>query len=409
MKSKVIRAPAVSNIMQMEPLIPEAKELGALLELASELRQKSYKLLANPLPGLNKRLTVLMRSMNSYYTNKIEGQHTLPADIERALSNQYSNDRDGAHRQRIAVAHLRTEAWAEDFVAGINWRDTFSSELLCDIHYQLYNNMAAEDRVTDTGEAVNEGKLRTQNVTVGMHMPPEHQHLIAFLERWSQAYTALPDGDMALVGLACSHQRLAWIHPFNDGNGRVSRLHTHVALYSMGLTSGFWSPMRGLARTHQQYYDFLHNADTLRQGDYDGRGALSQNGLIDWVKYFLNICIDQVSFMENMLNLKDFKDRLETLLIVEEKKGASGIKIAALLPLHYIAVTGAIERGEFKKMTGMPERSAERLLKALLDYKLLLSDTPKGKVYMGVPLQSLKFLFPNLWPEAEQKNCKIKG
>ena len=126
MKPKVIRAPAVSNIMQMEPLIPEAKELGALLELASELRQKSYKLVANPLPGLNKRLTVLLRAMNSYYTNKIEGQHTLPADIERALSNQYSNDRDGAHRQRIAVAHLRTEAWAEDFVTGKNWRDTFS-------------------------------------------------------------------------------------------------------------------------------------------------------------------------------------------------------------------------------------------------------------------------------------------
>lgn len=54
-------------------------------------------------------------------------------------------------------------------------------------------------------------------------------------------------------------------------------------------------------------------------------------------------------------------------------------------------------------MCGLPERSAERLIKALLDYKLLLSDTPKGKVYMGVPLQSLQFLFPNLWPEAEQE------
>lgn len=403
MKPKVIRAPAATNIIQMEPLIPEAKELGALLELASELRQKSYKLAANPLPGLNKRLTVLLRAMNSYYTNKIEGQHTLPADIEHALNNQYSSDRDVAHKQRIAKAHLLTESWAEAHISGKSWRDTFSTELLCNIHHHLYNNMAAEDRVTESGEPVNEGELRTQNVTVGMHMPPAHQQLTVFLERWHSAYTALPDGDMALVGLACSHQRLAWIHPFNDGNGRVSRLHTHIALYSMGLTNGFWSPMRGLARTHQQYYDFLHNADTLRQGDYDGRGALSQSGLIDWVKYFLTICIDQVTFMENMLNLKDFKDRLETLLIVEEKKGVSGIKLAALLPLHYIAVTGAIERGEFKTMCGLPERSAERLIKALLDYKLLLSDTPKGKVYMGVPLQSLQFLFPNLWPEAEQE------
>jgi hypothetical protein len=51
--------------------------------------------------------------MNSYYTNKIEGQHTLPADIERALNNHYSIDRDNAHRQRIAKAHLDTEIWVE--------------------------------------------------------------------------------------------------------------------------------------------------------------------------------------------------------------------------------------------------------------------------------------------------------
>lgn len=403
MKPKIIRAPAATNVTQIEPLIPEHKELGALLELASELRQKSYKLAANPLPGLNKRLTNLLRSMNSYYTNKIEGQHTLPADIELALNNQYSNDHDVAHRQRVAKAHLLTESWAEDHVYGNSWRDTFSTELLCDIHHHLYSNMQAEDRVTDTGEDVNEGRLRTQNVIVGMHMPPDFHHLGEFLARWRTAYTALPDGDMALVGLACSHQRLAWIHPFNDGNGRVSRLHTHVALHAMGLTNGMWSPMRGLARTHQEYYAHLHNADTLRQGDYDGRGALSQSGLIAWVKYFLSVCIDQVTFMEKMLNLQDFKDRLETLLIVEEKKGVSGLKMAALLPLHYIAITGAIERREFKAMSGLADRSAERLLKALLDYKLLLSDTPRGKVYMGVPLNSLQFLFPKLWPEAEAK------
>lgn len=401
MKQVVIRAPAATNIAQMEPLTPEAREMTALLELASELRQKSLKLVSTPLPGLNKRLRTLLRAMNSYYTNKIEGQHTLPADIEQALNNNYSIDRDTAHRQRIARAHLETEIWAEFKTEGWSWRDTFSTDMLSDIHYHLYQGMNEEDRVTETGEPVSEGELRLQNVTVGMHMPPEFTQLPAFLERWRSAYRALPDGDTALVGLACSHQRLAWIHPFKDGNGRVSRLHTHVALNTMGLTNGLWSPMRGLARSHQQYYDALHNADSLRMGDYDGRGALSQSGLVAWVRYFLGICIDQVDFMEKMLNLQDFKDRLETLLIVEEAKGKSGIKTAALLPLHYIAISGPIERGQFKSMTGLTERTADRLLKALLDYKLLASDTSRGDVYMGIPLESLQFLFPKLWPEAE--------
>lgn len=409
MNAKLIRMPAATSVEQMEPLIPAMMEMESLLVLASELREKSLKLAAHPMPGLHDHLVKLLRAMNSYYTNKIEGQHTLPADIERALNNQFSNDRDVARRQHIAKAHLVTEKWAEELTSIHSWRDTFSTKLLCDIHKFLYDQMPDEDRVTDTGEPVNEGEIRRQNVIVGMHMPPDFNYVRDFLSRWESAFTKLADGDTALVGIACAHHRLAWIHPFNDGNGRVARLHTHIALHAMGLTNGMWSPMRGLARTHNEYYTSLHNADELRQGDCDGRGALTQKGLVAWAKYFLEICIDQVTFMEKMLNLQEFKDRLETLLIVEEKKGKTGLKTAALLPLHYIAISGPIERKDFKTMTGLPGRTAERLMKSLIEYKLLVSDTPRGKVYMGVPLKSLQFLFPNLWPEAEINIAEKSG
>lgn len=404
MNTKVIRNPAATNVAQMEPMLPQARELDALLSIASELRSKAIKLTTSPMPGLNKSLSTILRAMNSYYTNKIEGQHTMPAEIESALKNDYSQNKDIAQKQRIARAHLLTEAWGEEHVSDKNWRVVYSADLVAAIHYQLYNYMEKADRVTDNNEPVNEGQFRTKNVTVGMHMPPDAKYLSNFIERWAQAYSGLPDGDMALIGLACAHHRLTWIHPFNDGNGRVTRLHSHLLLHAMGLTNGLWSPMRGLARSHQHYYDHLHNADNLRNGDYDGRGALTEQGLVEWIRYFLNVCIDQVTFMEGMLNLAEFKGRLETLLVVEESKGISGLKKAALNPLHYIAITGPIERGEFKKMTGMAERSADRLLKSLLDYKLLLSDSPRGDVYMGVPLHSMQFLFPRLWPEAETNN-----
>lgn len=403
MNGKIIRTPAATHIAQMEPMLPQVKEIEPLLSMASELREKAIKLTSNPMPGLNKRLSTILRVMNSYYTNKIEGQHTLPADIESALNNQYSNNHDIARRQRIAKAHLQTEIWGEDYIVGKSWREIYSSDLIKAIHYQLYSHMGEADRITENNEPVNEGQFRTQNVIVGIHMPPIASSLPEFIKRWVDVYSRLADGDMALIGLACAHHRLAWIHPFNDGNGRVIRLHSHLLLHAMGLTNGLWSPMRGLARTHQDYYDHLHNADDLRHGDYDGRGTLTQEGFVEWIHYFLTICIDQVTFMEKMLNLTEFKDRLETLLVVEETQGSSGLKKEALIPLHYIAITGAIERGEFKRMTGMTDRSADRLLKALLDYKLLLSDSPKGEVYMGIPLKSLRFLFPSLWPEAEAR------
>src|SRR6266498_3826741 len=105
------------------------------------------------------------------------------------------------------------------------------------------------------------------------------------------------ESTQVVVGVACSHQRLAWIHPFIDGNGRVARLHSHLVFHSMGLSKGLWSPMRGLARTQEQYYARLNNADLPRRNDLDGRGLLSQEELVAFARYFLDICLDQVRFM----------------------------------------------------------------------------------------------------------------
>jgi len=80
------------------------------------------------------------------------------------------------------------------------------------------------------------------------------------MEAWAQGYGELRGREQLIVGIACSHHRLTWVHPFIDGNGRTARLHSHLLLHSLGLTEGLWSPMRGLARTRDQYYARLNNA-----------------------------------------------------------------------------------------------------------------------------------------------------
>lgn len=80
----------------------------------------------------------------------------------------------------------------------------------------------------------------------------------------------------------------------------------------------------------------------------------------------------------------------------------SGVRAEALRPLHYLFLTGlSLERGEFKRMTGLGERTAVDLLSALVRRGLLRSDTVQGKVRFGLPLHALRFYFPVLWPEAE--------
>ncbi len=408
MASTVIRKPPATEISEFEPLLPSEAGLQPLLELAHELQKRCWKLSGNPMPGLLIHLTPFLRAMNSYYTNKIEGQQTLPADIEDALQNRFSKDLDKARKQRLALAHLATEEWGETEIATRGWRNTFNPDSILDLHRHLYEQLLQPDRVTETGEPIQEGELRNINVKVDIHMGSAQKAVPHFLKRWADFYSSLPEGERTVVGIACAHHRLVWVHPFLDGNGQVARLQSYLALHALGLTNGLWSPMRGLARNQAEYYSRLGNADEPRLGDYDGRGALTEKGLIDFAKFFLELRIDQAVFMEQMLNLADFKDRLKALLAYESAKEKSEIRVEALTPLHYIAINGLLERGEFKAMTGLAPRTAERLLKALLDYGLLKSDTPKGRVYLGIPLESLRFLFPNLWPEAEADSTRKK-
>ena len=162
-----------------------------------------------------------------------------------------------------------------------------------------------------------------------------------------------------------------------------------------------WSPLRGLARSQPRYSEHLANADLHRRNDLDGRGNLSEEGLIAFCNYFLDVCIDQAGFMGQLLDMQTMKDRIAACLAFESHREGSGIRMEALTPMHYLFLGGPMDRGAFKAMTGLAPRTADRTLQALMERGLLLSDTPKGAIRFAVPQHALRFYFPALWPEAE--------
>jgi Fic family protein len=344
--------------------------------------------------------------MNSYYSNKIEGQHTRPSDIERGLRKQFDADAKQARKQRLAVAHIEAQTALEGSLPD-DRAALYAPELVRRIHAELYERLPVADRVNDDGVTVFPGQWRTSMVTAGLHLAPKPGDIPRLLAEWERAYAGLPGLEHAIVGACCSHQRLLWIHPFLDGNGRTARLHTHLALTALQLTHGIWSPLRGMARDQEGYYARLNNADLPRRNDLDGRGPLSREELIAFAAWMLDVCIDQARFMRDLLGLESFKDRLADLLrwlaahpwqIGSESSAA---KVEALEALHYASIAGPLERSRFIAMTGLSPRTGRRVLSTLLDFGLLTSDGPRSPVGFAVPLRSLRFLFPRLWPEAE--------
>jgi Fic family protein len=385
---------------QFEPLLPADARLEPLLSKAHDLSRAATLLAGTRVPP---ELRTLLRSMNSYYTNRIEGQHTRPHEIDQALRKDFSKDTKLAAKQRLAVAHIEAEVALEQrYTIGDAAHALYSTDAVQGIHQELFGRLPAEDLLTDEGEPIVPGQLRLREVRVGEHVPPAFASVPTFLQRWASYYGGVRRGEAALVALACAHQRLGWVHPFIDGNGRVMRLHTHTLLSALGYTGGLWSPLRGFARSTDRYYALLADADSLRRGDLDGRGNLSQQALIAWAGYVLEVCLDQVSFMASMLDFQTLMPRLEACLVFEATVEKSGVRQESLRGLHYLFLSGdEMARGDFKAMLGMSDRAATDALGALVKRGLLKSDSPQGRVRFGLPQHALRFLFPRLWPEAE--------
>ena len=380
---------------QFEPLMLTDRQTAELLPLCEKIVSASLQQTSAAHPATRAAIRELLRSMNSYYSNRIEGQGTHPRNIERALADDFSEQPGVARLQRIARSHIEAERELEQqSVDGAALRSAF----LLEAHRALYARLTDADRLSDEGHPVVPGQLRRHNVTVGRHLPPKTTALPQFLARMDEVYVQPRSWDRQLVAIACLHHRAAWVHPFLDGNGRATRLQSHCALWP--ISGGLWSPNRGLARSVPDYHAGLHNADTPRRGDLDGRGNLSAAALLEWVRYFLGICEDQATYMARMLALDDMKRRIEALVLFRSAHDKA-MRPQAILPLYHTFAAGPLTRGEFAQMTGLGERTARALLSRLLGDGLLVSDTALGPVRFSLPLDALQFLFPQLYPEVD--------
>ena len=162
---------------------------------------------------------------------------------------------------------------------------------------------------------------------------------------------------------------------------------------------------RGLARQRDKYYELLDSADAPRQGDLDGRGNLSEKALRQWCEYFVELADDQVTFMGQLFGLERLKDSIAALMLVRcESSQYKNYSRQATPALHHVLVAGPTARGEFMTMTGLPERTASRILAQLVKDKVLVSDGPRSPVTFNFPLDALNILLPNLYPEAAAIN-----
>src|SRR5260370_42421326 len=255
-----------------------------------------------------------VRSMNCYYSNLIEGHNTVPRDIEQALAHDYSAEPHKRDLQLEAVAHIEVQRCIDSgsdepvepvSVAYVQW-----------LHREFCSRLPKALLLVenpDTGERLHivPGEIRTRSVKVGVHVPPTGEQLEDCLLRFEEIYSDPMSKFRKLVATAAAHHRILWIHPFLAGNGGVARLMAHAMFRRLGMGSSLWAVARGLARNATEYKALRMAADQPRENDYDGRGSLSERALVEFCAFFLRISIDQVRFMQSILDPGNFLRRIE--------------------------------------------------------------------------------------------------
>jgi Fic family protein len=380
----------------MEPMLPE--ESKTLENLATDLVANASTLAGRVNPLLAAGIGDLVRSMNCYYSNLIEGHHTFPVDIDRALANDYAQEPERRNLQKEARAHIEVQRLID---RGEAPSPVVSTEFILWVHREFCERLP-DDLLwvtnPETGERLHvvPGKFRKRHVKVGRHVPVDPDDIAAFLKRFAEAYSSPMLSKLRkVIGVAASHHRLLWIHPFLDGNGRVTRLFSHAWLRELGIGSDLWAVSRGLARQVEQYKSLLMSADEPRRGDLDGRGNLTQQGLNEFCEFFLKTCVDQVTFMENLLEPAELLRRIE--IWCEEEMRAKRLPRGSWPLLKEAVISGEIPRGRAAELTGYETRQARTVLSTLIDQGYLTSESHRSPVRLGFPAKIIDRWFPRLY------------
>lgn len=399
--------------MNFTPIIPNdinANIDSDLLDKANKLLIEAAKLEGSHTPQVLQAVKDLLYSVNSYYSNKIESEGTHIIDIEKAMQQEYSKDTKKRNLQILSLTHIEVQKECEEYFKDTSNISAYNKEFILGIHKQFYSKEGMEPFLhishENMQETITPGAIRQRDVKVSGHVAPPAIEVDSLLNEFQHLYNkSLKSNDaVKLIHILSSHHRLMWIHPFLDGNGRTARLALDGAFASIQMSGyGLWNISRGLARNSDEYKGYLAHADMPKQGERDGKGALSSQALASYVNFMLDIALDQVAYMNKHLKLNMLTSKIE-LYVQRVNDGILGIEP---LPKHsekifkYLLLSGECTRGKVPEIIGMKERTASRVISELLKRNFIVSDSIAGPIRLKIGSSMASYLFPMLVPEID--------
>lgn len=348
----------------------------------------------------------LLRVVNSYYSNKIEGNPTKPSELIALVDDSTEQKSKGILEIKRHIEVQVKLNFENTPLQGVATQDFIKS-----IHKAFYAECSPDELIVSNSDGsrtyeIEPGEYRNVDVVVGQHIPPKSDLVPTYMSWFANAYKVeYLHGLSKYYAMAASHHRLAWIHPFLDGNGRVTRLFTDCFMRAIGLKSyGLWSMSRGFARSSEQYYRYLSIADRTRQGGDDGRGILSDAGLVSFTEYFMDVAIDQMTYFTSLLEPYKLEERINVYfqlrfngsLFDGKGKPLKKLSLEAKDIYKTLLYNGPHTRKELQDKLQVSERKLRDIITEMAKDHLIFAP-PKRPLQVRLSPHTVEVLFPYLF------------
>jgi Fic family protein len=312
----------------------------------------------------------------------IEGVHTKITDIDQTLNRSIRTE-----NYELAIAHIAVNQKFSLLNDKIN---IYNIDFIKKIHKDFYSYIGEEHRTVKYPDGystvINGGEFRSFPVSVGEHDAPSYTKIDALMTEFSEHYGNESKNLPKFLNALSSHHRLAWIHPFPDGNGRTARLHTQAGIMQAGIGKNrLWSLSRGLAIYVDDYYRLLHEADNL-----------TESSLYRFVTFLAEISKDQAYFMASKIDIPQMKSAY--LMLAKELGMSKGFENL----IDYLLVAGDLQRSSLPNLLGKSDRSARDFVHKMSEIGLLSTNSLRGGVVnLGLTPLIASMVLPDLFPIKE--------
>ena len=237
---------------------------------------------------------------------RIEGNNTtLSQYVEKLIDADTTDEND---------AEIKNLENAIEFIEENTDENTyFNRAFISEIHKIITKNLTPPPNGEGSKYA---GELRRHGVSIKKsgHTPPEHFVLPDYFEKLIEFINEEHKEQYQLLMVAIAHHRFEYIHPFDNGNGRMGRLLNYAFLIKLGFRvkqGRLINPSSIFYTNRDQYYEMLSKADSLTNDD-----------LLSWCEYFLRGLKNEIEKIDHLLK-KEYVEKeilLPTLKIALERE-----------------------------------------------------------------------------------------